>query len=134
MTRVPSSLRKQVRQRAGQRCEYCRIPEVYTSFPFQADHIISLKHDGPTTYENLVWACFWCNNRKGSDVAAYDDITNQLAPLFNPRLQLWDDHFDVDEGAIIGKTPIGRATARLLKMNHHSQVEIRLDLINKGLW
>lgn len=134
MTRVPSSLRRQVRERAKHRCEYCRIPEDYTPFPFQADHLIPQKHDGPTVIENLVWACFRCNNTKGSDIAAYDIVTNELTPLFNPRLQSWDYHFEMDEAVIVGKTAVGRVTVRILKMNHPVQVKTRHDLIEDGLW
>ena len=31
----------QVRQLAGDRCEYCRMPASYDPLPFQVDHIIA---------------------------------------------------------------------------------------------
>jgi hypothetical protein len=46
-------LLKQVRQMAGDRCEYCRIPRAYDPLPFQADHIIAQQHGGATVLENF---------------------------------------------------------------------------------
>ena len=62
--------------------------------PHEPDHIRSQKHGGPTTLENLCWACAQCNNFKGSDVSCYDPTTNELVPVFNPRLSAWSEHFE----------------------------------------
>lgn len=61
-------------------------------------------------------------------------MTGELAPLYNPRLQHWDEHFELVGDEIIGKTPIGRITVRLLQMNHPEQVEARRLIIAAGLW
>jgi hypothetical protein len=82
----------------------------------------------------LAWACFQCNVAKGSDVASYDAQTDELTPLYNPRTQEWDDHFELDGAEIVGKTPVGRVTVRLLQMNHPERIEIRYWLIEAGLW
>lgn len=134
MTRLPESVRSQVRLRADKRCEYCRFPEGFSFYTHQVDHIISVRHKGSSDLSNLAWACFDCNNAKGSDVAAYDDVTGQLVPLFNPRTQQWDDHFKVDTAKIIGITPVGRATVSFLNLNRDEQVNTRRDLIEIGLW
>lgn len=134
MNRVSAKLREQVRQRAEQRCEYCRKPEGVSAYAHQVEHVIAIKHDGPSTFDNLAWACFQCNNNKGSDIASYDKETNTLAPLFNPRQDRWDDHFTLDNSVIVGKTPIGRVTIRILQMNHQDQIETRAYLIAAGLW
>ena len=60
-TRIGSALRQQVAQRAGFRCEYCGIAEEHTALGCQVDHIISEKHGGPTTADNLAYACAFCN-------------------------------------------------------------------------
>ena len=83
---------------------------------------------------NLAWSCFLCNVAKGSDIAAFDEDTGNLVPLYNPRTQIWDEHFEVDGAQIVGKTPAGRATVRLLRMNRPEQVETRRSLIKAGLW
>ncbi|MBC7813385.1 MAG: HNH endonuclease [Burkholderiales bacterium] len=134
MTRVPSAIREEVYRRANYRCEYCGIRDGIDLVEHQVDHIISQKHDGASTLDNLALACFWCNNSKGSDLAAYDD--ELLAPFFNPRHSDWDVHFEMDfETAIIfGKTPIGRVTVRILEMNKEERLLLRTRIINAGLW
>ncbi|MEO8397511.1 MAG: HNH endonuclease signature motif containing protein [Chloroflexota bacterium] len=134
MTRVPESLRLQVRKRANGRCEYCRKPDGISAYPHHADHIVAVKHNGQTELDNLAWACFQCNTNKGSDLTTFDPGTNTLVRLFNPRTQSWDDHFDFNITMIVGKTAVGRATIQLLQMNHTEQVETRQRLMRAGLW
>jgi hypothetical protein len=134
VSRVSETLRIQVRQRAGARCEYCRKPEGYSAYPHHADHIIAVKHEGRTELDNLAWACFQCNTNKGSDLTTFDPDTSALVRIFNPRTQRWNEHFRFDEAAIIGLTPVGRATCQLLQMNHPDQLETRLRLMQSGLW
>jgi hypothetical protein len=55
---MSASLREQVRQRAGQRCEYCQIPEELDTLTFHWDHIIAQKHRGLTVLQNLAWSCY----------------------------------------------------------------------------
>jgi hypothetical protein len=119
------AIREQLRLRASDRCEYCQLPQACTILPHEADHIRSQKHHGPTTLENLCWACARCNDFKGSDVASHDPITDELVPLFNPRTDAWHAHFDWNDMMIIGKTKIGRATVDLLQMNLTERVEHR---------
>jgi len=87
MSRVPERLRSQVRDRAHGQCEYCLIHEDEVLYPHEADHIVAEKHGGPTTLENLAWACGVCNRNKGSDVASIDANTGKVVPLFHPHLQ-----------------------------------------------
>ncbi|MBI5666512.1 MAG: HNH endonuclease [Chloroflexi bacterium] len=134
VSQIPNSIRYQVRQRANKRCEYCGLPEGFSFYGHQVDHIISVKHKDSSDLNNLAWACFDCNNTKGSDVAAYDDETGQLVPLFNPRTQSWNEHFDLDGAIIVGITAIGRATVSFLKLNRDEQVNTRSDLVEIGLW
>ena len=50
---ISSDLRELVAERAEYLCEYCLIHEDDTHFGCQVDHIISVKHGGPTTAGNL---------------------------------------------------------------------------------
>jgi 5-methylcytosine-specific restriction endonuclease McrA len=100
-----------VRERAGDCCEYCRVSQSSRMMRFQIDHIIAVAHDGFDEYDNLCLACYPCNAHKGSNVAALDPLTNQATRLYDPRQQAWDDHFVLQEDAIIlGITPEGRTT------------------------
>ena len=46
---VPAALRRQVRERAGERCEYCLSPEALSFAPHQVDHIQVLTATGRAT-------------------------------------------------------------------------------------
>ncbi len=129
-----ADLRDLVRQRAGNRCEYCCKLEVFGNYPHHLEHIIARKHGGLSEIANLAWACFQCNVAKGTDIASIDPETKDLAPLFNPRTQDWNDHFELVGATIVGRTAVGRVTARLLQMNHPKQVEVRRLLISAGAW
>ena len=129
---IPAALRRQVHERAGGRCEYCLLDENDAFFSHEPDHIIAVKHGGETDFENLALACFDCNRFKGSDIASKDPLTQDLAPLFNPRADQWSTHFSRQGGTIVGLTPIGRATERLLKLNLPVRVEVREMLVRDG--
>jgi len=128
MSFVSKEMRALVRKRANERCEYCRKPDTVSNYSHHVDHIIPLKHEGLTISDNLAWACFQCNTTKSSDVASYEDSV--LVPLFNPRTQNWNDHFEMNGAIIVGKTAIGRVTIRTLQLNHPDQIETRQRLIN----
>jgi hypothetical protein len=113
---ISVELRRFVAARAQDRCEYCRIKQEETYFGCEIDHIISEKHGGLTDESNLALACVTCNRAKGSDVATKAE-DGTLVELFHPRRHEWDEHFVFEGAAIVGLTPIGRATVRLLKLN-----------------
>jgi hypothetical protein len=127
--------REFVRQRAGQRCEYCHSPEAALPYlVFHVDHIIAKQHldevsDDPQT---LAWACSECNYHKGPNLVSIDPQDKQQADLFNPRRDNWPANFTIQRGTIVGLTPTGRATARLLNMNTSRLVRLRRDLIEQG--
>jgi len=131
---IPEQLRHLVETRAGGRCEYCRLPQVLRPFRFAVDHIIAIKHGGETVSENLALACLTCNLHKGSDIASIDAETGELIPLYNPRRQDWAAHFLLDRGThrILGRTPAGRATVFLLRMNAYERIEERRRLVKVG--
>src|SRR5688572_4705729 len=134
MTRIPARLRNLVRERAQMRCEYCQLPEFASPIPFHAEHIIAVQHDGPTELTNLAWACFRCNTYKGPNVASFDPETGVLTALYHPRQQTWAEHFEIQNGQILGKTPEGRVTAKLLQFNIDELIDLRIDLIESGEW
>jgi hypothetical protein len=127
--RLPLRLRRLVRERAGQRCEYCLRHEDDSALPHQPDHITSRKHRGKATAENLAWSCAVCNLLKGPEVAAIDSQTDLATRLFNPRTDRWNDHFELRSGRILGLTAIGRVTADVLQFNRDDLVKLRLALI-----
>jgi hypothetical protein len=129
---IPAHLRQQVRRRAKGRCEYCLLADQDSFFAHEPDHIIAEKHGGATSAKNLAFSCFDCNRFKGSDIASLDPVTRKLVPLFNPRTDVWKDHFQIVGGTIRGLTAVGRATERLLKLNLPARVDIRAILADAG--
>jgi len=130
--RVPAKLRRHVEQRAGRRCEYCLFHQEDTFLTHEPDHVIATQHGGETDEENLAWACFECNRFKGSNLSSIDNETGNIERLFNPRIDLWSEHFQIDGTRIAPRTPIGRATAFLLRFNDPDNVELRGLLIDAG--
>lgn len=128
------SRRQRVWDRAGGRCEYCRMPQDFDIQPFQLDYIRAQKHAGVTTPANLALSCLPCNSYKGTNIAGYDPEGDELQPLFNPRLDDWDDHFVWDGPILRGKTPIGRTTIDVLRINVPERVEHRRLLIDAGVF
>ena len=110
------------------------MPQSCTQLPHEVDHIRAQKHKGSTTLENLGWSCALCNSHKGSDVSAYVPDTDELVRLFNPRVDIWTDHFEWEGPLLIGLTPIAQATLELLQINKDSRVSLRRMLIEAGLF
>lgn len=120
------ALRKAVRERAGNRCEYCRMhQEDDPLFSYHIEHIIARQHGGPDDESNLALACHRCNHHKGTNLSGIDPETGQTVSLFNPRQSSWSDHFDHRGPVIAGLTPMGRATVRVLAMNAQRRIELR---------
>lgn len=123
------SRRAIVRDRAGDRCEYCRISQSQTSLPHEIDHIRARKHRGPTDVANLCWCCAQCNGAKGPNVAGHDPVTDVLVALFNPRTDRWTDHFAWNGARLDGRTQCGRATVDVLRINDPNRVAHRAMLM-----
>jgi HNH endonuclease len=89
---MDDALRAFVRERAGGRCEYCRLHQhEYEYQTFHVEHIIAKQHGGTDDPETLCLACSECNWAKGPNLAGLLD--GNLYPLFNPRKQNWNRHF-----------------------------------------
>ena len=131
MTYIPASLRRQVIERAKNRCEYCLLPAEVAFFPHEVDHVIAEKHGGTTTIDNLAFACWRCNRHKGSDLTSFDPNTQALSPLFNPRTQVWTEHFAYEAETMVGLTPEGRTTISLLQLNSQERL-IERRLLTSG--
>jgi hypothetical protein len=131
---MDGGLEELVRQRAAERCEYCRVPQSHDRLPFEIDHVIARKHRGPTIASNLCLACFACNSHKGPNVAGIDPETGRVVPLFNPRRHKWARHFRWDGPELVGRTPAGRATVAVLEINLPYRVAFRQGLIDEGIF
>jgi hypothetical protein len=125
---IPKAIREEVYNRAEGRCEYCRIPEGYTIYGHQIDHIIARQHGGDDQISNLALACLRCNSKKGSNISSYDSETSKVVQLYHPRLQYWSHHFVYRDGVISGLTVTGKVTSILLDFNDTRQIETRRNV------
>jgi hypothetical protein len=129
MTYIPDALRKKVVDRAAKRCEYCLISQEVSLYRHEADHIIPEKHRGKTEADNLCLSCMECNRHKGSDFASFDPTTDEITLLFNPRLDIWTEHFRLDGAEITPISPKGRVTVFVLNLNDESRLKERSVLL-----
>jgi hypothetical protein len=131
---MDDTLRQLVWERAGYACEYCRLPQQLDVLPFQIDHVLAVKHHGPTTADNLALSCYNDNAHKGPNIAGLDPQTAELTRLFNPRADVWEAHFRWHGPVLVGRTAIGRTTIDVLDINHPERVEHRRLLMQAGLF
>ena len=129
---ISEKLRKIVAERAEYLCEYCLLQEESAYLGFEIDHIISKKHKGKTAASNLAYSCLNCNRNKGSDIASLTSLSQKLTPLFNPRTNIWREHFYLDGAYIFPITEIGEVTIAILKLNSEDYVAERLALQEVG--
>jgi hypothetical protein len=134
MPQPGGEIRKSVRSRANSRCEYCCSQEKLSLNSFELDYILPKNRGGTNTLDNLGWSCRGCNSYKGQKTIGRDPVTGNLVPLYNPRTQQWNEHFDWsdDQTQIIAKTATGRATVATLRLNRETVVNLRLVLIAYG--
>src|ERR1039457_6514415 len=107
---LPKTLVDQVRARANERCEYCRMHQGLQGATFHIEHFIPRSEGGSSDLDNLALACVACNLHKSDRLEATDPLTDALVPLFNPRQDVWSEHFSWSGHQLKGLTPAGRAT------------------------
>ena len=133
-TDVSAELRQLVFSRAEGRCEYCLLPQATGVYRHEPDHIVPRQHGGETTADNLALACIRCNRYKGPNIGSLDPETGDLVPFYNPRTQVWRDHFRLDGPIIRPLTPEGRVTVKILRLNDMIRIQERELLIEIGLY
>ena len=133
-TYIPQSLRDRVASQARYRCGYCLTAEAIVGTAMEMDHLIPEMLGGLTEEDNLWLACSLCNDHKSGRIASPDPETGEIVRLFNPRHQVWKEHFRWTEEAdrIVGLTPIGRATVAALQLNRPALVRARQLWVQVG--
>ena len=130
---VPASLARRVRDRADDRCEYCRISQSGQEATFHIDHITPRRAGGATMLDNLALACVSCSLRKGARSHAPDPEHGDEVRLFHPRQDRWGEHFGIGQDfRLLGLSAVGRATINLLQMNRPIAIAIRCEEAAQG--
>ncbi|MGB4803472.1 MAG: HNH endonuclease signature motif containing protein [Anaerolineae bacterium] len=132
--RIPRSLREQIAAEGGHRCGYCLTSQDHTAMPMELEHIIPRAAGGPTERDNLWLACPLCNGHKATQTHGVDPDSCERVPLFDPRRQIWRQHFtwSADGTMIIGLTACDRATVVALRLNNEYLVKARRRWVMAG--
>ena len=131
---IPRERRRRIAEEAQYRCGYCQTQEVVSGIPLTIEHITPKAKGGSDDNENVWLSCRLCNEKKGILLEALDPNTGETVPLFNPRTQMWSDHFawSEDGSRILPKTAIGRATVDVLSLNDELRVHARAIWVKAG--
>lgn len=123
---MDAATRTRVRERAGNRCEYCQLHQDDSPLAvLHVEHIRPRFHGGTDDIENLAMACVDCNLHKGTNLTGVDPESGEITELFHPRRDEWKQHFEWIGISLRGRTAIGRTTIRVLAMNADDQLALR---------
>lgn len=131
---ISKKTRRFVERRANFRCEYCLLPQLNFYYKHQSDHIRPKQHGGNSSPDNLAFACVLCNRYKGANIGSFDPETNLFAFFFNPRKQIWSEHFALEGALIRPLTAEGRVTVTIFRLNDEERIIERERLIVRGLY
>lgn len=120
-----AELAREVRQRAGDRCEYCRMHESLQGATFHLEHVCPRAAGGGSVFENLALACPSCNLCKSDRQCLIDPDTGTDVALFDPRRDPWDEHFRYAEFQVVGLTAVGRTLVAAFDLNSARRIRIR---------
>ncbi|MGV0101795.1 HNH endonuclease [Nostoc sp. DSM 114160] len=125
---IPVEIERRVRTDSRNRCGYCLSPQRLVMARLEIEHIIPISKGGSNDKSNLWLACPLCNRYKSDKTTGVDPETSETVRLFNPRTQVWFEHFGWSEDGlrIVGKTPTGRATVAVLHLSDDADaLEVR---------
>lgn len=125
MSESQAAVVRQVIGRAGERCEYCRMHQSLQGATFHVEHVTPRAAGGSDLADNLSWACPSCNLSKSDRQTLTDPDTGQEVPVFNPRADRWDDHFEWNGTELVGRTATGRAMVAGFGLNSPRRRRIR---------
>lgn len=134
MSYATRKARPRIAIQANHQCGYCQLQEVVSGIPLTIEHIIPVAHGGTDDENNLWLSCGLCNRTKSIIITVVDSETNEETLLFNPRFQIWEEHFKWDETGtrIIAQTAVGRVTITALSLNSDLRVRSRSFWVKAG--
>jgi hypothetical protein len=95
-----------------------------TSLPEEPDELPADMAEAIAALHLLDDEALW---RAARTCLAPDPHTGEMVRIFDPRRQVWPDHFgwSTEGDLIMGKTPTGRATIAAVRLNRAELVEAR---------
>jgi HNH endonuclease len=132
---ISTKIERRVRADASNRCGYCLSPQHLVMARLEIDHLIPVSKGGSSAESNLWLACPMCNRYKSDKKEGIDPETGVVTGLFNPRTQLWSEHFQWSQDGlrIVGRSPIGRATVAALHLDDDPDaIQVRSYWVEAG--
>lgn len=133
--RLTAEAEQQLRLESRHRCGYCLSPQHLVFATLEIEHIVPISHGGSNDIANLWLSCSICNGHKSDKVIGVDIESGERVPLFNPRIDVWTDHFawSSDFLRIIGLTSVGRVTVAALHLDSDPiAIEVRSYWVAAG--
>lgn len=117
-----------VRQRFQRACGYCGVSEVSSGGILTIDHYQPRSYGGSNELDNLIYACYKCNQYKHEFWPNREQLARQQRVL-HPLLDDFSLHFQLKEqvGILDPLTPTGRFHINLLHLNRPQLVKYRLS-------
>ena len=103
---IDAATRRFVRERAGERCEYCRLHQDHSELLHHIEYVVARQHGGTDHVDNLALACHRCNLHKGPNLSGIDPLTHRIVRLFQPRKMKWGRHFQWQGPILQGRTAL----------------------------
>ncbi|WP_035991647.1 HNH endonuclease [Leptolyngbya sp. KIOST-1] len=128
----PAHFQPQIRKSHRDRCCYCKTSEALSGIRMAFDHIHPRSKGGETCFENVCLACRSCNEFKANSTTGQDLLTQQIEPLFNPRLQDWHQHFAWSDDGTRVEGVTARAPVLALQMNNAAILAARKRWVSVG--
>jgi hypothetical protein len=100
----------------------------------EIDHIKSVKHGGSNEADNLAYACYYCNQHKGSDIGTALPPDDEYVRFYPPRKDTWLEHFEFNGSLIVAKTSYAQATINILRFNEPDRLIERQILSESGAY
>jgi len=92
---------------------------------FHIEHVKPRSQGGGSDFENLALCCPACNLHKAARTHLTDPESGSVVAVYNPREQLWSEHFTWEKFQLVGLTAVGRALIDALQLNHTRKIDIR---------
>ena len=123
---MDAGTRRLVRERAGERCEYCRLPQ--SALPlarFHIEHVIARQHRGGDSPGNLAFPAITAIFTRDRTCPASTHRMVESAGSSIPARIAGEEHFETWGLLLLGLTSTGRITVSVLAMNSQAQLETR---------
>jgi 5-methylcytosine-specific restriction endonuclease McrA len=91
--RISDAIYESVAADAHSECGYCRAPQRALPYRLEIEHLLPVSLGGSSERENLWLSCHKCNKLRSNRIMGIDPLTQEEVKLFNPRQEVWTDHF-----------------------------------------